>query len=63
LEAGGLGVLASTIGSVARKFGIAAMIAKVFGFGFCAAATSKNPCEKLTEGSGPPVGAMTKYLA
>ena len=39
-----------------------AMIARVFGFGFCAAATSKKPWEKLAEGSNPPVGAITKYL-
>ena len=38
------------------------MIASVFGFGFWAAATSKNPFEKLTGGSAPPVGTIEKYL-
>jgi len=37
------------------------MIARVCGFGFCAAATSKKPFEKLTGGSRPPAGYIEKY--
>ena len=38
------------------------MIAMVCGFGFCCAASSKNPLEKLTGGSAPPTGCIEKYF-
>src|ERR1700722_6831882 len=38
-----------------------AAIASVFGFGFCAAATWKNPSLIVCFGFGPPVGIYEKY--
>src|ERR1700733_3123039 len=39
-----------------------AAIATVFGFGFCAAATWKNPSVIVCFGFGPPVGIIEKYF-
>jgi hypothetical protein len=39
----------------------AATIARVSGFGFCIAPTSKNPTVDDTAGSGP-VGVIVKYF-
>src|SRR6266571_6511703 len=57
-----LAVLRAPMAAVCGNSASAAMIARVLGFGVCAAATSKNPLVKLTAGSMVPVGSIEKYL-